>query len=141
MAAFDPKKILVRVPNWVGDAVLSLPALDKLRARFPDAAFTVLARPHVADLYRGRLGIARVHLFEHRGRHTGWGGWRRLARELAAERFEMAVLFQNAFQAALDAIGKLPPARRNVPAILELQKRLKEQLAALNDATATPRQK
>lgn len=109
MAAFEPKKILVRVPNWVGDAVLSLPALDKLRARFRDAQFTLLARPHVADLYRGRPGIAHVHVFEHRGRHAGWGGWRRLAAELGAERFEMAVLFQNAFQAALIAwLARIP---------------------------------
>ena len=107
--AFEPKKILVRVPNWVGDAVLSLPALDKLGERFPSTQLIVLARPHVAGLYANRPGIERVHLFDHRGRHAGWSGWRRLARELAAERFELAVLFQNAFQAALIAwLARIP---------------------------------
>jgi heptosyltransferase-2 len=97
----DAERILVRVPNWVGDAVISLPALDALRARFPRATLAVLARPHVADLYRGRAGVDRVMVFDHRGSHRGVGGALELARELRAERFDLAVLFQNAFQAAL----------------------------------------
>jgi predicted negative regulator of RcsB-dependent stress response len=38
---------------------------------------------------------------------------------------------RKAFQTALDAMETLPPARRNVPAMLELQTRLREQLAKL----------
>jgi len=114
--AFEPKKILVRVPNWVGDAVLSLPALDKLGERFPSTQLTVLARPHVAGLYAHRPGVHRVHLFDHRGRHRGWSGWRRLAAELAAERFELAVLFQNAFQAALIASVVFSPDQQSTVA-------------------------
>lgn len=97
----EPERILVRVPNWVGDAVLCLPALDKLREKFPAAELTVLARPGVADLFRRRAGVGRVLLFEHRGRHRGLGGLWRLVGELRREQFEQAVLFQNAFQAAL----------------------------------------
>lgn len=97
----EARKILVRVPNWVGDAVLSLPALDRLREKFPTAEITVLARPTVADLYRTRPSINQVILFDHRGRHGGSRGLVRLAGELRAGRFDLAVLFQNAFQAAL----------------------------------------
>lgn len=97
----EPRKILVRVPNWVGDAVLCLPALDRLREKFPEAELTVLARPGVADLYRHRAGVGQVLVFEHRGRHRGLPGVLRLASELRARRFDLAVLFQNAFQAAL----------------------------------------
>ncbi len=39
---------------------------------------------------------------------------------------------RNAFKAALDAIGRLPADRRNVPAILELQERIRKQLRNLN---------
>jgi len=47
-----PSRILVRAPNWIGDAVLSLPALRDLRHRnFPDARIEVLAKPWVAPLY------------------------------------------------------------------------------------------
>ena len=46
-------KILVRATNWVGDAVMSLPALRALRERFPGARISILAKPWVADLYQG----------------------------------------------------------------------------------------
>ncbi|MBI2957131.1 MAG: lipopolysaccharide heptosyltransferase II [Acidobacteria bacterium] len=96
----DAEKILVRVPNWVGDAVMSLPALRKLREKFPAADITVLARPSVAGLYASVAGVNRVLVFDHRGRHRGLAGLERLAAELRRERFDLAVLFQNAFQAA-----------------------------------------
>jgi heptosyltransferase II len=47
----DPSRILVRAPNWVGDVVLSLPALRDLRRAFPASRLEVLARPWVAGLY------------------------------------------------------------------------------------------
>jgi len=91
------------VPNWVGDAVLSLPALEAVRARFPQAELVILARPHVADLYVRRPDVNHVIVFEQKGTHGGFGGLLRLAGELRRERFDLAVLFQNAFQAALIA--------------------------------------
>src|SRR5687767_8341210 len=44
-------RILIRATNWVGDAVMSLPALQAIRERFPEAYISVLARPWVADIY------------------------------------------------------------------------------------------
>ncbi len=91
------EKILLRVPNWVGDAVLSLPALRALRAAFPAAELVVLARPQVADLYRGVAEVNRVLPLEAKN----GGGLLSVAAQLRRERFDIAVLFQNAFQAAL----------------------------------------
>lgn len=99
----DARKVLVRVPNWLGDAILSLPALAEVRARFPKAEVAVLARASVAELFRTVPGVNRVLVFDHRGRHAGFSGLLRLAGELRRERFDLAVLFQNAFQAALIA--------------------------------------
>ena len=48
----DPERLLVRAPNWIGDVVLSLPALRDLRRRFPTARLEVLARPWVGELYQ-----------------------------------------------------------------------------------------
>jgi len=93
-------KILVRATNWVGDAVLSLPALRAIRGRWPQAEIAVLARPWVADLYRGQDCADRLLVYEHRGRHRGFLGRERLSRELRGERFDVAVLLQNAFEAA-----------------------------------------
>src|SRR5579885_3328235 len=44
--------ILVRATNWVGDAVMCVPALRMLRERYPQARITVQAKTWVADLYR-----------------------------------------------------------------------------------------
>jgi len=93
-------KLLVRATNWVGDAILSIPALAALRARWPHAEIAVLARPWVADLYRDQDLVDRLIPFDYRGRHRGVSGIERLARELRAQRFDSAVLFQYAFEAA-----------------------------------------
>jgi heptosyltransferase-2 len=97
----DSRKILVRVPNWLGDAILCLPALGAVRARFPQAEIVVLARASVAELFGSVPGVNRVLVFDHRGRHAGFFGLLRLAGELRREQFDLAVLFQNAFRAAL----------------------------------------
>jgi heptosyltransferase-2 len=93
-------KILVRATNWVGDAILALPALRALRAKWPEAEISVLARPYVADIYRGQQVADRLLPYDVRGEHRGWRGRERLVEELRGQRFDLAVLFQNAFDAA-----------------------------------------
>ena len=46
-----PRKLMVRVTNWVGDAIMSLPALQHLRKALPETEIVLVARPPVADLY------------------------------------------------------------------------------------------
>jgi heptosyltransferase-2 len=101
--------ILVRATNWVGDAVMSLAALRALRARFPAARIAVLARPWVADLYaRGPFADEVIPLTTPRGARDPVGKWR-LARALAARRFDCAILLQNAFEAAALAwLARIP---------------------------------
>ncbi len=104
-------KILVRATNWVGDAVMSIPALEAIRGRWPQAEIAILARPGVAELYRGQGYADHLLVFEHAGRHRGVWGRRRLAAELRRERFDVAVLLQNAFEAALIAWRARIPVR------------------------------
>ncbi|MBI3404049.1 MAG: lipopolysaccharide heptosyltransferase II [Acidobacteria bacterium] len=93
-------KILVRATNWVGDAVMCIPALEAVRVRWPEAHISILARPWVADIYQGQGLADEITHFEHAGRHRGWGGVQRLATELRAKKFDVALLLQNAFEAA-----------------------------------------
>jgi len=93
-------KILVRVPNWVGDAVMAIPALECIRRARPGAEIYVLARPVVADLFAGEPFADRILRYDFRGGHRGWLGRERLIAELRREKFDTAVLFQNAFEAA-----------------------------------------
>jgi heptosyltransferase II len=93
-------KILVRATNWVGDAIMALPALRAIRARFPGARIAIVARPYVADIYRGQEICDELISYDPRGTHKGLSGRERLARELRAQKFDVALLLQNAFDAA-----------------------------------------
>lgn len=96
-----PSRILVRAPNWIGDAVMCEPALRGLRALFPKAEITLLAKPAVAELFIAYPGLDRGLVYNDRGIHAGLSGKWTLAGLLRRQRFDLAVLFQNAFEAAL----------------------------------------
>ena len=93
-------KILVRATNWVGDAIMALPALRAIRGRFPDARISILARPHIADIYRGQNVCDDLICYDHKGAHAGLSGRERLAQELRMREFDVALLLQNAFDTA-----------------------------------------
>lgn len=104
MRALDPaapERILVRAVNWVGDAVMTLPALTALAGACPRARIEVLAKPWAAPVYAAHPAVAQVLAFDAKGSHAGPAGLWRLAGELRARRYDWALLFQNAFQAAL----------------------------------------
>jgi heptosyltransferase-2 len=84
-------RVLVRAPNWVGDVVLSLPALRDVRRRFPTARLTVLARPWVAGLYGAVPDVDAV--LESRGHSADVASLRGA--------FDLAILLPNSFAAAL----------------------------------------
>ena len=94
------KRILVRGPNWLGDAVMCEPALRGLRKLFPDAQIALLVKPAVADLFVGHPALTRVLTYDTKGRHAGLSGKWALAGQLRRQGFDLAVLFQNAFEAA-----------------------------------------
>jgi heptosyltransferase-2 len=93
-------KILVRATNWVGDAIMSIPALRAIRGRWPDAEIIILARPWVADLYREQGYADRILVYDNKNKHKGFWGREWLAHALRREKFDVAMLFQNAFDAA-----------------------------------------
>ncbi len=99
--AFNPSstsRVLVRATNWLGDAVMSLPAIREIRRVLPHAHLAVLARPWVADLYSRERAIDRVIPYPAM---KGLGPRRAFAARLRAEEFDTAILLQNAFDAAL----------------------------------------
>src|ERR1700680_767052 len=77
-----------------------MPALRAVRARFPEARIAIVARPYVADIYRGQKICDELISYDPKGTHAGLSGRERLIRELRAQKFDMAVLLQNAFEAA-----------------------------------------
>jgi heptosyltransferase II len=93
-------RILIRATNWVGDAIMALPALRVVREKFAQAEIAVLARPYVLDIYREQ-GIADELIpYDSAGEHRGFKGRERLAAQLRERKFDIALLLQNAFDAA-----------------------------------------
>ena len=67
----------MRATNWIGDAVMSLPALRAIREIFPHAHITVLAKPWVGDLYARETVIDRVIPYTGTRREIAALGWYR----------------------------------------------------------------
>lgn len=97
------RNILVRAVNWVGDAVMSLPALRALRAAEPEAHITLLTRAWAAGLYRRETAIdERLPLP---------AGRLRAARLIRSRRFDTAILLPNSFDSALGPFLARVPER------------------------------
>jgi heptosyltransferase-2 len=104
--AMQVDKILIRGPNWVGDAVLAIPAMKALRTRFPSADITLLVRPWVAGVFTGAPFLNRVW---PEPRPSSLPAWSRITREIRERDFDLAVLFPNSFESALMMfLGRVP---------------------------------
>ena len=94
-------KILVVAPSWVGDAVLAQPLFARLYARHPQLELVVLAPPWTHALF-SRMPEVRSVIASPFG-HGELALMRRyrLARELAARRYDQAIVLPNSFKSAL----------------------------------------
>jgi heptosyltransferase-2 len=94
------ERMLVRVPNWVGDVIQALPALVAIRARFPGAELTVLARGEAGTMLEQHSAIDRVVSYQA-GR--GLGVLPRLhetADRLRRHAYDLGIVLTNAFEGA-----------------------------------------
>ncbi len=96
-----PKKILIRSTNWIGDAIMTTPAVRTIRRNFPNAEITLLALPWVADVFAACPHIDHIFIYDKQKKHQGLRGKLRLATDLRVARYDLAILLQNAFEAAL----------------------------------------
>lgn len=79
---------------------MALPAIRAVRKRFADAEIAIVARPYVAGIYRYQDVADRLIPYDVGGEHAGISGRERLAAEMRAQKFDVALLLQNAFDAA-----------------------------------------
>lgn len=99
-----PAKILIRAPNWVGDAVMALPALRELRRIFGGSHITIAARPWVSGLFEGeQLADDFISLGEASGPFGRAAHFFSGAARLRRQHFDFAVLLTNSFGTALEA--------------------------------------
>nr|AHZ45561.1 ADP-heptose-LPS heptosyltransferase II modular protein [uncultured bacterium] len=93
----SPRRIVIVAPNWLGDAVLALPAMEAVRRARPDAQLTIAARRSIADVFT-LVPWAAVLPLQSDAR---W--WRRAAFRADVEAlrsFDAVLLLPNSFQSA-----------------------------------------
>ncbi len=99
-------KLVVYGTKWIGDAVMSVPAIRELRRLYPDAELTLYSSRWARDIFEDCDFLDRVLTPEpgngNKGLFYEAGIWKR-------EKFDLAVLFSNSFRAAL--VSKLGSAR------------------------------
>jgi heptosyltransferase-2 len=87
-------KILIRGTNWIGDTVMTIPAIERLRRLFPDARLSLLTPRSNVGIFRGSDLLDEV---------IPAGSIARQVSDLRNRRFDLAVIFPNSFKAALVA--------------------------------------
>ncbi len=91
-------KILLRSPNWVGDAVMATPVPAALARAWPGSRIHVWAKPWVAPLWEHHPDVERIVEFAPRGRR-GIGSWLEAAR-LRRERYDLGLVLPDSFSSA-----------------------------------------
>jgi len=96
-------KVVIFLPNWVGDLVMATPTLRAVRRKYGPAARIVgVLRPQLAELLAGTGWIDELHAFDARSPRKEHGRLALLAR-LRRERFDLALLLTNSLHTAVMA--------------------------------------
>ncbi|HVS21264.1 MAG TPA: lipopolysaccharide heptosyltransferase II [Pyrinomonadaceae bacterium] len=101
------KRVVVRGTNWVGDAVMTVPALREVRRVLPDAHITLVSRPGAADIFIDADFVDDILVYDRSGLGSAWNQ----VREWRRRQFDLALLFQSAFEAAAIAFFARVPLR------------------------------
>jgi len=91
------QRVVVRGTNWVGDAVMTVPALRALRRILPDAEITLAIRPWARGIFTDQKFVDNVLVYDRRNAFSVISQ----IREWKSREFDLAILFQNAFEAAV----------------------------------------
>lgn len=97
----NPAKIILRLPNWVGDLVMCTPALRSIRYRFPQSHISVIVKPSLKKIIQHSPFIDRVIEYEPKGKDGDIRSYFRFIRFLREEHFEIGVTFTGSFSSAL----------------------------------------
>ncbi|MDX1764466.1 MAG: lipopolysaccharide heptosyltransferase II [bacterium] len=100
MARF-PHKILIRGVNWIGDAMMTIPALRELGRLFPESTKTLLINEPMGQLFRSFSAVDRVMDFTCRTGIPGLKDRLALLRKLRPNRFDLCLILPNSFDSAL----------------------------------------
>ncbi len=100
MNDLNPRSILIRCPNWVGDVVMCTPALRSIRQRFPQARIAVLIKPSLRRVLENFPYIDEIIEWDPKGRHKGLKNYLAFVRMLRQRSFDLGIAMTSSFSSA-----------------------------------------
>ncbi len=94
-------RILVIQTAFLGDVILTLPLIQSVKERFPDASIDVVVTPLAAGLFANHPAVTRVIAYDKRGKDRGIRGFRKLRRQIIAEKYDLALVPHRSMRSAL----------------------------------------
>jgi len=98
-----PQAIFVRETNWLGDALMTTPALRALRQKYPSAKIHIVVKPFLKEVFLNNPCVDMVMEYNYRRGAGRIIDFMKMVLRLRKHNYTEAVLFQNAFEAALMA--------------------------------------
>jgi heptosyltransferase-2 len=105
------KRIAVWNTAFLGDAVLTLPLIQSLRLRFPEAVIDYYVRGGLEDLFRPHPAIASVYGYDKRGGQRGAAALASLGRRIAGRGYDLWISAHTSFRSACFALLSRAPLR------------------------------
>ena len=103
-----PERVLIRAPNWLGDAVMAIPAMAALRDIYSESHLTIAAPPSVAPLFTEKTPASPNSVLALASGRAG-------REALKDGHFDLCILFPNSFRSAWDARRAGIPERHGYP--------------------------
>jgi len=97
---FQPKNIIVRMPNWIGDLVMATPVLSDLRKAYPEASITAMCRTPLCELLQEDPEINELFCFSKTNSFTRRNDKRNIIEKLRKGKYDLGVLLTHSFSSA-----------------------------------------
>ena len=122
----SPRRLGVRSPNWLGDAVMSFPAVQRLHEAYPDSELVIVTRAHLAGLWTRVPGVSKVVSLDRES------GLLASARKIRQEGLDAYLLFPSSMRTALE--GWIGGAKRRIGYGSYVRRRLLTQVVPKTEA-------
>lgn len=104
-------KILIRLPNWLGDVVMSTAFIDAVRQLYPSAQIDVIIKKELSSIASLIPGLTQIHSFSKQ-EYKGLGGVYRFGKTLRIEKYDIFFTLPDSLSSAV--MGKATAARQRV---------------------------
>ncbi|PCI95277.1 lipopolysaccharide heptosyltransferase II [Candidatus Aerophobetes bacterium] len=100
LGALEPKKILLRMPNWVGDLVMATPVIEDIKTRYPDSELTVMCKSPISEILKHDPLIDELFTFKKLSTSVRRLQNRNIIRKLHTGKYDLGILLTNSLSSA-----------------------------------------